>query len=74
MVMKRENMEICALAASNQELPPPLLPKGRSSRRNETISLWNLSPKTMFKVKISCALDLNTGGLWVSIKYYILDF
>ena len=68
IVMKREDMDICALSAANQDYPPPLLPKNRQSKRNKFINLWDLSPKTMFKVKINYGLDLNTGKLWVCIE------
>ena len=48
----------------------PALPKKQPRKTNE-ISLWDLSPSTMLKIKIVCALNINAGHMWVS-KYALL--
>ena len=71
--MRREDMDICALAAANQDPPPPLLPKNGASKRNKFVSLWKLNPEAMFKVKINYGMDLNAGVFWVWLLLFIIN-
>lgn len=65
VIIKKEDLEVCPLVHSTQDQPPTLLPKSRKSRRGGNTLLWELSPSFLLKVKILCAMDINSGNLWV---------
>lgn len=44
---------------------PPPLPRRRHGNYNE-ICLWDISPSTMLRIKVVCALNVNAGQMWVS--------
>eukprot|EP00794_Sanderia_malayensis_P015189 gene15189-16756_t len=49
---------------SIKEIAPPLPPKAEK----RTISLWDIGPQSMVKIKIVCAMNINSPGMKVFLK------
>lgn len=57
------------------ELPPQLPPKNEVVRgETNRISLWDITPSTMLRLKVHCALNIMAdANMWVSIYLSQLD-
>ncbi len=50
-------------------VPPPLPPK----QERNTISLWDIGPQSMIKIKIVCATNINSPGMQVLFVFIMFS-
>lgn len=67
VIIPKSEMVVGRVRAPTITQNPPPLPRRRHGNYNE-ICLWDISPSTMLRIKVVCALNVNAGQMWKEVQ------
>eukprot|EP00111_Clytia_hemisphaerica_P000799 TCONS_00002349-protein len=65
-IVERSQLDVGKIERGSNEVPPPLPNKERESNR---LSLWDITPSTMLRLKVHCALNIMAdANMWKEVQ------